>query len=519
MILAWLILLPFAGGLLAWLAASRGDAWPRWISLIALLAELAALAVLWAGFARGGSLAAPGRWLSELDLSWIPALGARFHLALDGVGLLMLLLTTFLGIIAVVASWEGIGYRTGFFHFNLLWILAAISGVFLAVDLFLFYFFWELMLMPLYFIIGIWGHENRVYATLKFFIFTQASSLVMLVAILGLYFVHGRASGNYTFDYLKLLGTPMSSFTEMALMLGFFIAFAVKLPVLPLHSWLPDAHTEAPTAGSVHLAGLVLKVGAFGMLRFLIPLFPHAASDFSPLAMTLAVAGILYGALLAFTQTDLKRMVAYTSISHMGFVLLGVFAWNQLALEGAVIVMIAHGVSTGALFVIAGDLQDRIHSRDIDRMGGLWSMMPRMGGAALLFALASLGLPGLGNFVGEFLVLLGAYQASIPLAVLASLGFIVSTVYALWLVQGVFLGVNRRKLRLPDYNLRESAVMAALIVVITALGLYPQPVLNTARGAIKKLSGYAAGYHRPHKADPGAQPGPVAGVRRQGGGS
>ncbi len=519
MILAWLILWLLAGGLVAWLSACRGDAWPRWISLITLLVELAVLAALWTGYYAHGSLAAPERWLAELDLPWIPALGARIHLALDGVGLLMLLLTNFLGIVAVAASWRGIRYRTGFFHFNMLWILAAIAGVFLAVDLFMFYFFWELMLVPLYFVIGIWGHENRVYATLKFFIFTQASSLLMLVAILGLYFVHGRATGVYTFDYGGLLGTPMSSFTEMVLMLGFFVAFAVKLPALPVHTWLPDAHTEAPTAGSVHLAGLVLKVGAFGMLRFLVPLFPHAASRFALPAMLLAVAGIIYGALLAFAQTDLKRMVAYTSISHMGFVLLGIFAWNQLALQGVVVVMIAHGVSTGALFVIVGDLQDRIHTRDLDRMSGLWSVMPRMGGAAMLFALASLGLPGLGNFVGEFLVLIGVYQVSIPLAALASLGFIVSTVYALWLVERAFLGRNLNKWRLPDYNLRESTVMAAMIAVITALGIYPQPVLGTARVALEKLGRYAAAYHQPAAARPAPPAGSAHAGRDGAGGS
>ena len=496
MVLILLILWLVAGGLLAWFSGRFNDSWPRWISLVTLIVHLALLAGLWAGYAGQDILAAPGQWLAELNLPWIPAIGARLHLAMDGFSLLLVLLTNFLGIIAVACSWEGIRYRVGFFHFNLLWILAAIIGVFLTIDLFAFYFFWELMLVPLYFLIGIWGHENRTYATLKFFIFTQAGSLLMLAAILGLYFVHGHATGVYSFDYPQLLGTPMSIVTETLLMLGFFVAFAVKLPVVPLHTWLPDAHTEAPTAGSVDLAGLVLKVGAYGMLRFLIPLFPHAASNFSLVAMALGVVGIIYGGVLAFSQTDLKRMVAYTSISHMGFVLLGIFAWNQLALEGAVIVMLAHGISTGALFVLVGDLQDRIHTRKLDQMGGLWSTMPRMGGIGLLFALASLGLPGLGNFVGEFLVLLGAYQVSIPLTVLASLGFIVSTIYALWLIQRAFQGKNRRGWKLPDYNPRETGIMAALIAVIVALGLYPQPAITTARGALEGLRAYAPGMHQ-----------------------
>ncbi|MHB8168949.1 MAG: NADH-quinone oxidoreductase subunit M [Thermoleophilia bacterium] len=498
-LIAWLL----AGGLLAWYSGRWGGNWPRWISLITLVVHLAMLAGLWAGYAGKANLSQPGSWLAETNLPWIPALGIRFHLALDGLSLLLIVLTNFLGIVAVAASWQGIRYRLGFFHFNLLWILAAIVGVFLAVDLFLFYFFWELMLVPLYFLIGIWGHENRIYATLKFFIFTQASSLVMLAAILGLYVIHGRGTGVYTFDYSALLGTQLSSFTGTMLMLGFFVAFAVKLPVVPLHTWLPDAHTEAPTAGSVDLAGLVLKVGAYGMLRFLVPLFPRAAAAFAPVAMTLAVAGIIYGAVLAFSQRDLKRMIAYTSISHMGFVLLGIFAWNQLALEGAVIVMLAHGISTGALFVLVGDLQDRMHTRDLDRMGGLWSIVPRLGGVGMLFALASLGLPGLGNFVGEFLVLLGAWQVNIPLTVLASLGFIFSTVYSLWLVQRAFHGENTNRWRLPDYNRRETGIMAAMIAAIVALGLYPQPVIDTASGALQTLRGLAPGYHQA-QGSPGA---------------
>jgi NADH-quinone oxidoreductase subunit M len=273
----------------------------------------------------------------------------------------------------------------------------------------------------------------------------------------------------------------------MLLMLGFFAAFAVKLPAVPFHTWLPDAHTEAPTAGSVILAGLILKAGAYGFLRLLMPLFPEAASQFAPIAMILGVLGILYGALLAFGQTDLKRLVAYTSVSHMGFVLLGIFAWNRLALQGAVVVMLSHGISTGALFILAGGLYDRIKTRDLERMGGLWSDAPRMGGATLVFALASLGLPGLGNFVGEFLVLLGLYQVNAPLAILATLGLIVATVYALWMMQRVFFGARTEDRPLSDLDLREGAIMAVLIVLIVWLGLFPKTVLNTAQPALGAL--------------------------------
>jgi NADH-quinone oxidoreductase subunit M len=489
--LVWLVLWLLAGSLLAWLAGPWRAAWSRWISLLALGTHLAW--VVWTGVQPLGQ-AEPylqGPWLVEFNRPWIPQLGIGLHLALDGLSLLMLLLVDFLAIMAVLVSWSGIQERVGFFHFNLLWVSAALVGMFLALDLFLFYFFWEMMLVPLYFLIAIWGHENRTYATLKFFIFTQASGLLMLLAILGLYFVHGASTGTYTFDYVQLLGTSMPSSTALWLMLGFSIAFAVKLSIVPVHTWLPDAHTQAPTAGSVVLAGLLLKAGAYGFLRFLIPLFPQAAFAFAPVAMVLGIVGILYGAVLAFAQTDLKRLVAYTSISHMGFVLLGTFAWNQLALQGVVMIMLAHGISTGALFILAGALQDRMHTRDLGRMGGLWATMPRMGGAGLLFALAALGLPGLGNFVGEFLVLLGTYRVSVPLAILAALGFIVSTVYALWMIQRVFAGPNEEAWKLPDLNAREMMVVGFMIVAIVWLGLYPQPVFNTAARALESLQQYA----------------------------
>jgi NADH-quinone oxidoreductase subunit M len=494
MMLAFLIFWLVAGGLLAWLASQWSAVWPRWIALITLGVHLAGLLVIWAQVLAQGGPGGQGPWIAELNLAWIPQFGISFHLGMDGVSLLLVLLCDILGIMAVAASWEGIQDRLGFFHFNLLWTLAAIIGVFLALDLFLFYFFWELMLVPLYFLIGIWGHENRIYATLKFFIFTQASGLFMLLAILGLYFVHGASTGVYTFDYTQLLGTALAPSTAFWLMLGFFVAFGVKLPVFPVHTWLPDAHTEAPTAGSVYLAGLVLKVGAYGFLRFLIPLFPQAALGFAPVAMALGVIGIIYGAVVAFGQTDLKRLVAYTSVSHMGFVLLGLFAWNPLALQGALVVMLAHGFSTGALFILVGDLGDRMHTRDMSRMGGLWTTVPRIGGVSMVFAMASLGLPGLGNFVGEFLVLLGVYRVNVTLAVLATLGFIVSTVYSLWMMQRAFFGPNQAGWKLPDATARELAIMAVMIALIVGLGLYPQPVLDTAQRALDALQSYTTSF-------------------------
>jgi NADH-quinone oxidoreductase subunit M len=359
--------------------------------------------------------------------------------------------------------------------------------VFLAVDLFLFYFCWELMLVPMYFLIDIWGHENRHYAAIKFFLFTQLSGLVMLLAILGLYFVHARATGVYTFDYAELLGTAMPAGVATWLMLGFFLAFAVKLPVVPFHTWLPDAHTEAPTAGSVVLAGLLLKTGAYGMLRFVVPLFPGPSHELAPVFMLLGVVGIIYGAVLAFAQTDLKRLVAYTSVSHLGFVLVGIFAWNTLALRGAVMQMVCHGLSTGALFILVGSLQDRIGTRDMGRMGGLWAVAPRMGAVAMFFAMASLGLPGLGNFVAEFLVLLGSWQASIALTSIAAVGLVAATVYALWLMQAVFHGPLRRAFTFADLGVREMAVMVAMMLALVWLGLFPQSVLDVTSVALDGL--------------------------------
>jgi NADH-quinone oxidoreductase subunit M len=314
----------------------------------------------------------------------------------------------------------------------------------------------------------------------------------MLVAILALYFLHHRATGVYTFDYGDLLGTALPPGTEMWIMLGFFVAFAVKLPVVPLHTWLPDAHTEAPTAGSVLLAGLLLKTGAYGMLRFVLPLFPAAVNAFAPVALALGALGILYGAVLAFAQTDLKRLVAYTSVSHLGFVLVGIFIGNPLALQGAVITMLCHGISTGALFILVGALQERIHSRELGQMGGLWATAPGLGGSTLFFALASLGLPGLGDFVGEFLVLLGTYQKNIALAAIAAVGVLAATLYGVRLVQRAFHGPNTHNWSFADLVPREGLVVAVMAATLLWLGLYPLPVIRTFQPVLDGLEGIAA---------------------------
>ena len=487
MILVWLIVIPAGGGLLAWLLGSRYTRAPRWVALMVMAGDLAVALMLTGLYANRLISPVAGDWLAEFEVAWIPQFDIEFALAADGFSLLLVLLTAVLGIMAVVSAWDEIGERTGFFYFNLLWVLSGITGIFLAMDLFLFYFFWEMMLIPMYLIILLWGHEKRVYASIKFFLFTQISGLLMLVAILALYFLHGRATGDYTFDYRHLTGTDLSPQAARWLLLGFLAAFLVKLPAVPFHPWLPDAHTEAPSPGSVILAGLLLKTGAYGLVRFAVPLFPAAAAWFAPAGMALGVVSILYGALLALGQTDLKRLVAYTSVSHMGFVLLGVFAWNQLALQGVVMQMLCHGISTGALFMLVGALQQRLETRDLGRMGGLWSAVPRMGAAFLLFALASLGLPGLGNFIGEFLILLGVYPVSVFWTVLAALGLVSAGIYALWMLQAAFHGSAPARRRLADLSPRETAAMLFMVALIVWLGLFPQWALTTSRAPLKSL--------------------------------
>ncbi|HEY7789530.1 MAG TPA: NADH-quinone oxidoreductase subunit M [Vicinamibacterales bacterium] len=487
MTLVALLLIPFVAGLVAWGLGDRRARAVRWVTLAAVVADFFIGLAIWVGHASEVAIAPHAPWILEVNAAWIPELGIRFHLAIDGLSLVLIMLTALLGVMSVLCSWTEITERVGFFHANILWVLTGIIGVFLAVDLFLFYFAWEVMLVPMYFLIVIWGHEDRVYAAIKFFIFTQLSGLLMLVAILALYVMHGRATGTYTFEYAALLNTPMSPTAEMWVMLGFFAAFAVKLPVFPFHTWLPDAHTEAPTAGSVILAGLMLKTGGYGFIRFVVPLFPHAAYRFAPVAMILGVIGILYGAFVAFSQTDLKRLVAYTSVSHLGFVLLGVFAWNALALQGAVLQMVCHGISTGALFILVGAFQERMHTRDLGRMGGLWAAAPRLSGMTLFFALASLGLPGLGDFIGEFLVMLGTFRVDRVLTVFAAIGILFATFYALRMVQRALHGANVHNWTISDLMPREWLILGVLVFSLIFLGLHPQSIFRVSGPALDRI--------------------------------
>ena len=486
MILAILISILFLGGVLAWLSEGLDPKFPRIVALVAVSVDLLIMLTL-----LGGPESTDAAWSVVLNAQWIPRFGISFHLAVDGLSILMLLLTGFLGIVAVGSAWDEIKERSGFFYFNLLWTLAGVVGVFTALDLFLFFFFWEVMLIPMYFIIAIWGHENKNYAAMKFFIFTQVTGMLMLVSILVLAYFHYIQFGWFSFDYLDLLNVSTSGNVGMLVMLGFFIAFSTKLPSFPFHSWLPDAHSQAPTAGSVLLAGVLLKTGAYGLIRFAVPLFPEASMQFAPIAMTLAVISILYCAKVAFAQTDIKRLIAYTSVSHMGFVMLGVYAWNEQALQGAVMTMLAHGLSAAALFMLAGGLQHRIHTRNMLEMGGFWSKVPRMSFVALFFSIAALGMPGLGNFIGEFLALLGAFQSSISLTVLAAFGLIFASVYSLWVIQKVFHGEYQNAdfddSHLTDLSRREMTFFAAMMLGLIWMGMYPQSFLDLSEATLGNL--------------------------------
>lgn len=494
MILLALICALLLGGLTAWLSERWSPIAPRWVAIITLTVEILLLVLPCLAAKHAGSLSSA--WFAHFYSPWIPRFGIGFHLAMDGLSLLLITLTVLLGFMAVSSSWTEIKNRQGFFFFNLLACLAGTVGVFLAVDLFLFFFFWELMIIPMYFLISIWGHENRIYAAIKFFIFTQASSLLLLLAIVALALIHRNYSGAYSFDYFELLNMALDPDVAFWLMLGFFIAFTVKLPAVPFHTWLPDAHTQAPTGGSVILAGVMLKTGAYGLLRFVIPLFPDAAYQFAPVAMTLGAVSVLYAAMMAFAQSDLKRLIAYTSISHMGFILMGIFSWNLLALQGSVVTMLAHGISASALFMIAGTLQECLQTREMGYMGGLWTTLPRLSALALFFAVASLGLPGLGNFIGEFLVLQGAFGVNRVVSSVTTLVLILAPVYALILMQKAFYGPLSQHSSLSDAGRREWASLGLLVLASAWLGLSPQTVLDVSAPALKQEMQHAVAMER-----------------------
>ncbi len=492
-ILTILIFLPLVGSIPVMLLRRREELC-KWMALAVSALELALAGWLYslASVSQSANSTVPGFSIFQ-DLPWIERFGVRYTLGLDGISALLALLTAFIMCIAVLISRRAVTKQVALYHALLLVMTTGIMGVFLALDLFLFYLFWEVMLIPMLLIIGIWGQGRPVYSAVKFFIYTMFGSLLMLLAIIGLYLKHGGQTGHYTFALHELLHTAIDPNLAFWLFGAFLLAFAIKVPVFPLHNWLPDAYTDAPPAGSLILAALLAKTGAYGLIRFAYPLFPAAASVFTPVLLTLAVAGILYGSWIAYAQQDMKRLVAYSSFGHMGFIVLGIAAWTPVSLSGSVIQMVNHGITTGGLFVMLAMLEERAGTNDINAYGGLWGKIPRFSVFLLLFALASVGLPGLNNFVGEFLVLVGVFRAYPWAAVPAFMGIVLVLVYMLRMVQKVLFVREAGTLELCDVSLREGFVLSAFAVIIIFLGVYPAPLLDLVNAPIRLLTSGAGG--------------------------
>jgi NADH-quinone oxidoreductase subunit M len=484
-LLSTVTFLPALGAVLVFLLPRRAEALARQVALAVSVATFVVSLPLYFGF----NPATPDYQFVE-QRAWMPTLGVAYHLGVDGISLLLVLLTTFLMPLALLASWSSVEARWKEFAITMLLLETGMVGVFVALDLFLFYIFWEAMLIPMYLIIGIWGGANRVYAAVKFILYTLFGSLLMLVAILALYFQHGAATGTYTFDLPVLAKFVLpGGLNQNLLFLAFALAFAIKVPMFPFHTWLPDAHVEAPTAGSVILAGVLLKMGTYGFLRFCLPLFPQASLQFAPWIFALAVIGIVYGAWVSTVQPDIKKLVAYSSVSHLGFVMLGLFTLTAQGLVGGIIQMVNHGLSTGALFLLVGMIYERRHTRLIADFGGLWSVMPGFSVIFLIVSLSSLGLPGLNGFVGEFLILVGTFQVNRTAAVVATTGIIFAAVYMLWMYQRVIFGEVTREenRRLSDLTAREWAVLLPVVLFIVWIGVYPAPFTGMTEASVQAL--------------------------------
>ncbi|MGE0823301.1 MAG: NADH-quinone oxidoreductase subunit M [Candidatus Binatia bacterium] len=469
----------------------------RWFALIAsLLTFVFSLELL-----RGFDSSVAGFQFVEKS-AWIPDFGIDYHVGVDGISLFLILLTTFLVPLVIIASWGDVHKRVKEYLSLFLLLETGMLGAFVAIDLFLFYVFWEVMLIPMYFLVGVWGGERRIYAAIKFLIYTMVGSLLMLVAILYLAYLHNVQEGALSFNLLQLYNLNIDSSAQRWLFWAFVFSFAIKVPLFPFHTWLPDAHVEAPTGGSVILAGVLLKMGTYGLLRFAIPLFPYAAYVYAPILILLAIFGIFYGALVAMVQPDLKKLVAYSSVSHMGFVVLGLFAFNQQGAQGAIFQMLNHGLSTGALFLLVGVIYERRHTRLISEYGGLWKQVPIYASIFLIAMFSSIGLPGLNGFIGEFLIMLGAFNSLIfrgiassssgwgwVLMIFVVSGVVLGAVYMLWMYQRVIFGPleNEENKKLTDLSRREVLVFAPLVAMMFVMGLFPTPFLHRMEKSVEEI--------------------------------
>ncbi len=480
-LLTYLLLIPIIGSvIILFFKESQQKA----IKTIGLFVSILAFIVSLIVFANFSNIKSGFQFVHHI--SWIKSLNLSYKVGVDGLSMILVLLTTFLTPLTLFSSWESIKHKVKLFTFFMLFLEVGMIGVFISLDLFLFYIFWEVMLIPMYFIIGIWGGKERIYASIKFFIYTMAGSLLMLIAIIWLGVFASNLIGSFTTDIevLYKVGPSIPIDIQKYLFLAFFVSFAIKVPLFPVHTWLPDAHVQAPTAGSVILAGVLLKMGTYGLLRFNLPLFPQSSVYFAGFISVLAVIGIIYGALVAMVQTDMKKLVAYSSVSHLGFVVLGIFAMTQESVQGAIIQMINHGLSTGALFLMVGMIYDRTHNREILYYGGIAKLVPIYSAFLLFVSLSSIGLPGLNGFIGEFLILIGSYKSLVLnnqwFTIFAASGVIFAAVYLLWMYQRVVFGEvkNEKLTSLSDLTVKEISILVILGIFIIWFGIYPSPFLN-----------------------------------------
>ncbi|BDV44746.1 NADH:ubiquinone oxidoreductase subunit M [Geotalea uraniireducens] len=503
--------LPLMGVILLFFVNKKSYSLHRVIALVVSLATFVVSLPLVTGFQSNAEF----QFVEKVPWISVGPFQMNYHVGIDGISLWLVILTTFIMPIAILSTWTAVEEKVKEYMICLLLLEVGMLGAFISLDLFLFYIFWEVMLIPMYFIIGIWGGKNKIYAAVKFFIYTMVGSMLMLVALIALYF----KAGGGDFSLLRFYEVSLDPATQTWMFLAFALAFAIKVPMFPLHTWLPDAHTEAPTAGSVILAAVLLKMGTYGFVRFAMPLFPDATARFTPLFATLSVIGIIYAALVAMVQEDVKKLVAYSSVAHLGYVMLGVFALNQQGLSGGMLQMLNHGVSTGALFLIVGFIYERRHTRLITDFGGLAKQMPIFATIFMIVTLSSIGLPGTNGFVGEFLVLLGSFESSLRwYAVIGTSGVILAAVYMLWMFQRVMFGelTNPKNQTLTDLNAREIVIMLPLLVLIFVMGVYPTPFIDKMSPSLEKLIVHCKSKQQTAKAEvpqlPVAQVSPAAAV-------
>ena len=510
-LLSLIMFTPLVGAVILLFVNKRSEDTIRWIAnVFAGLGFLVSLP-LWFAFD-----AASPDWQFVERAAWIPSIGADYFLGVDGFSALLVLLTTLMGVIAILCSWTAITERVKEYYIFLLALQTGMIGAFVSLDFLLFFVFWEVMLVPMYFLIGIWGSDNRLYSAIKFFLFTLVGSVVMLLGILAVYFYHHEVTGVYTFDITQFHALNMPFGLQWWVFLAFFLGFAVKVPMFPFHTWLPDAHTDAPTAGSVILAAVLLKMGTYGFIRFSLPILPEATQAFVPWVAALSIIGIIYGALVAMAQRDWKRLVAYSSVSHMGLVMLGMFALTPVGITGSIVQQINHGISTGALFLLVGVVYERRHTREIAEYGGLSKVMPAYAAVFLIMTMSSIGLPTLNGFIGEVLILQGIFVVNKWWAAAAATGIVLGAAYMLWLYQRTMFGTvdNPKNENLPDLSIREWATFAPLIVLAVWIGLYPKPFIDRLDTSVDRVMVRVNSAYAPVNAeDSGAAASPAALVR------